>query len=309
MSPMPQINKKAKTAARVSVSAEVYGAYNKRENYVPKVVKKAEEQIGRINKRLEQAFMFSALDEKEKKIVIDAMEEKHFKAGDKVITQGDDGDVLYVVDSGKLDCFKRFGKDEPNTYLKTYGPGESFGELALLYNAPRAASIVAKEDCVLFSLDRECFNHIVKDSAVKKREKYIDFLSKVEILSSLDTYERSKICDCLQPKSFKAGEYIIKQGEQGNTFYFVEEGEAEALKKNSEGKEEVVYHYKAGDYFGELALIHDMPRQASIRCSTDCRVICIDRLAFNRLLGNLVEILKRNSSRYEEKMKQLGIKL
>jgi len=58
------------------------------------------------------------------------MEEVHFKPGDAVITQGDDGDVLYVVDQGKLDCYKKFKPDAENTYLKTYIPGESFGELA-----------------------------------------------------------------------------------------------------------------------------------------------------------------------------------
>jgi cAMP-dependent protein kinase regulator len=52
-----------------------------------------------------------------------------------------------------------------DTYLKTYESGESFGELALLYNAPRAASIKAKNTCNLYELDRETFNHIVKDAA------------------------------------------------------------------------------------------------------------------------------------------------
>ena len=88
--------------------------------------------------------MFSSLDEREKNIVIGAMEEKKFNEGEDVIRQGDDGDLLYVVDQGALDCYKLFkGKSEP-TYLKTYHPGESFGELSLLYNAPRAATIKAQ---------------------------------------------------------------------------------------------------------------------------------------------------------------------
>jgi len=62
-----------------------------------------------------------------------------------------------------------FTKDGEDVYLKTYKPGESFGELALLYNAPRAASIKSNNNSVLFALDRECFNHIVKEAAVKKR--------------------------------------------------------------------------------------------------------------------------------------------
>lgn len=69
------------------------------------------------------------------------------------------------MDEGELDCYRKFpGKDE-DTFLKTYNPGESFGELALLYNAPRAATIKAKTDSTLFSLDRDCFNGIVKDAA------------------------------------------------------------------------------------------------------------------------------------------------
>lgn len=99
--------------------------------------------------------MFQCLDEEDLKIVIDAMEEKKFKyqsqcilfrSGDTIINQGDNGDNLYVVDHGQLDCLKVLKKLEEPKLLKTYLPGESFGELALLYNAPRAATIKAKVD-------------------------------------------------------------------------------------------------------------------------------------------------------------------
>ena len=61
-----------------------------------------------------------------------------------------------------MDCYKIFNEDEEPKHLKVYNPGESFGELALLYNAPRAATIKAKDDSTLFALDRDTFNHIVK---------------------------------------------------------------------------------------------------------------------------------------------------
>lgn len=128
-----------------------------------------------------------------------------------MIKQGADGDNLYVVESGQLDCFKVFKKGDEMTFLKTYQPGESFGELALLYNAPRAATIRAKTESVLFELDRECFNHIVKEAAMKKREKYDNFLKLVEIFSTMDPYERAQIADALKPVKFKKGEYVVKQ--------------------------------------------------------------------------------------------------
>ena len=101
----------------------------------------------------------------------------------------------------------------------------------MLYNAPRAASIVANEDCLLWSLDRACFNNIVKESSIKRRERFEKFTKQIDILQDLDPYERNKICDVLQPRTYKAGEYIIKQGEVGNKFYVIEDGEAIATKK------------------------------------------------------------------------------
>lgn len=73
---------------------------------------------------------------------------------------------MYVVSQGRLNCFKILKGDTKPTDLKQYKEGEVFGELALLYNAPRAASIQALEKSLLYSLDRETFNHIVKESAV-----------------------------------------------------------------------------------------------------------------------------------------------
>ncbi len=68
----------------------------------------------------------------------------------------------------------------------------------MLYNCPRAATIAAKTDSDLWSLDRNTFNHIVKDAAAQKREKYEEFLKKVSILSNMDAYERSKLADALK---------------------------------------------------------------------------------------------------------------
>lgn len=109
--------------------------------------------------------MFGALDESELLVVIDAIEEVKASAGTLIIKEGDVGDCMYVLESGSLLCTKVFkGHTQPTT-LKTYVPGEGFGELSLLYNAPRAATIKAIEDSVVWRLDRDTFNHIVKDAA------------------------------------------------------------------------------------------------------------------------------------------------
>ena len=149
-------------------------------------------------------------------------------------------------------------------------PGESFGELALLYNAPRAATIKAKTISTLFALDRECFNHIVKDAACRKRERYDSFLQSVDIFSSMDPYERSKIADAFVTHKFETDEYVCKQGDSGKEFFLVEKGELVALKTMNEGEEPIeVYQYKENDYFGELSILQTQNRQASIKTKVD----------------------------------------
>lgn len=295
--------KRDKKSHRAAVSAEVYGEYNKKEDFIPRVIPKSQGQTERLNERLGKAFMFSALDEHEKTIVINSMEERIVKSGDKVILEGADGAELFVVDSGRLECWKVI-KGE-NKHLKDYHPGEAFGELALLYNAPRAATIIAANDCVLWSLDRECFNHIVKGSAVRKRERYDDFLSRVNLLESMDPYERSQLADAFVSHSFKEGDYIIREGEEGNNFYIIEDGTAVATKTIHHGHQpEEVKRYAEGDYFGELALIKNEPRAANVIATSHLKCVALDRHSFKRLLGPVEDILRRNANRYEEILAQ-----
>merc|ERR1719473_1896761 len=100
--------------------------------------------------------------------VIMAMKEKICEPGDRVIKQGEDGECLYVIETGVMDVYKVI--DGTDKKVKTCTVGDAFGELALLYNCPRAASVETREKCTVWELDRESFNNIVKDAAAKKRD-------------------------------------------------------------------------------------------------------------------------------------------
>jgi cAMP-dependent protein kinase regulator len=296
-----QRNKVMKRGQRSSVSAEVFGMFNKKSAFKPRVIPKKPEQKEKIKNKCLQSFIFNALEDQDMATVVDAFEEKRYKKGEYVITQGEQGDVIYLVDTGELGCEKTFKKGDKPTFLKNYYEGESFGELALLYNVPRAASIYAKTDVILWALDRGTFNNIVKEAAMKKRERYENSLKNVHILSTIDAYELGQICDAVKSEKAEKGDYIIRQNEIGDKFYILDEGEAYACKVFNEGeKEQVVKEYKSGDYFGELALLRDEPRAASVVAKTKCKLITLDRLAFKRLLGPLEKLLKRNSEMYQK---------
>jgi len=144
--------------ARTSVSAEVFGKYNIKAVYVPKVIAKNSDVKAKIARILRGAFMFMSLDEKDLTVVIDAMAERKVSAGEVVIKEGDPGDELYIVESGHLTVTKLIdGAPKPVFAYDADGDQETshvFGELALLYNAPRAATITADKDSSLWALDR-----------------------------------------------------------------------------------------------------------------------------------------------------------
>lgn len=91
---------------------------------------------------------------------------------------------------------------------------------------------------------------------------------------------------------------MITEGDDERTlFYIIIDGQAVASKM-VQGKQQDVKSYKPGDYFGEIALLRDQPRAATVRATTQLKVCLIDRDSFKRLLGPLEEILKRNMEMY-----------
>lgn len=109
--------------------------------------------------------MLDQINEEALQTVIDAVVPIKKIQGETVIKQGEDGDNFYILESGQLEC-KKVDADK-EIKLKKYNPGETFGELSLLYNAPQAASIsVLSEQCELFSLDRVTFNSILREYAL-----------------------------------------------------------------------------------------------------------------------------------------------
>ena len=110
-----------------------------------------------------------------------------------------------------------------------------------------------------------------------------------------------QISDALKTGTFKKGDFIIKEGEMGDVFYILEEGQCEATKTLEPGKPDtVIKQYSAGDYFGERALIKGEPRACNIiAASENVKVISLDRISFKRLLGPIEELLKRNIDKYQ----------
>ncbi|KAI4137615.1 MAG: hypothetical protein LQ341_005066 [Variospora aurantia] len=297
-------------ARRTSVSAESLNPSAADDNWKPPYHAKSAEQLERLKASVSSNFLFSHLPEESSSLVLGALVEKPIPAKDiKIITQGDAGDYFYVVEKGTFDIYiNTTGTIEPGPQgmgnkVNSIGPGGSFGELALMYNAPRAATVISTEaNSTLWALDRVTFRRILMDSAFQRRRMYESFLEEVPLLSSLTLYERSKIADALETQKFTDGQTIIQEGDKGEAFFMVEQGEAEVYKKDA--GEQAIKLYKKGDYFGELALLDDKPRAASVKAKGECKVATLGKDGFQRLLGPVEGIMRRND--YSQTGKEIG---
>ncbi len=284
---------------RISVSAESLNPTDQNDNWKPPFHPKSPDQLSRLKASVSSNFLFSHLDDEQSGLVLGALVEKPIPAKDiKVIIQGDAGDYFYVVESGAFDIYVNSsgivqpGPEGMGNKVNTIGPGGSFGELALMYNSPRAATVISTEPSTLWALDRVTFRRILMDSAFQRRRMYESFLEEVPLLSTLTLYERSKIADALDTLKFPPGSTIIREGDPGEAFFLLENGEAEAYKKDAGNAP--VKRYKKGDYFGELALLDDKPRAASVISKGDVKVATLAKDGFQRLLGPVEGIMRRN---------------
>jgi cAMP-dependent protein kinase regulator len=228
---------------RTSVSAESLQP-TASQDFVKTVVPKTDEQRERIRVAIGNNFLFKNLDEEQYLDVVNAMVEKRVAQTVKIIEQGGVGDYFYIVESGTLDCLINDSK------VTEYAAGGSFGELALMYNAPRAATILATSECVLWALDRVAFRMILMENTARKRRMYDRFLSEVPIFKSLEPSERHKIADALEPILFEDGDVVIKENDVGENFYLIEQGNAIFYKTAADGTQQEVNRSSNGDYFG-----------------------------------------------------------
>lgn len=293
---------------RKSVSAERYDPEaDDDEDYIKIVNPKSDEQRRRLNEAIKGILLFRSLDQEQMNEVLDAMFEKSTKPGEEIIIQGDDGDNFYVIDEGKYDIYVLI--DGKKKQVGSYNNSGFFGELALMYNMPRAATIVASTTGTVWGLDRLTFRRIVLKSAFNKRKKYERLIEGVPLLKTLDMYERMNVCDALTTVTFKDGERIIAQGDKADCMYFVEEGQVRVAMINKADptatEEKEVSRIGPGGYFGELALVTRKPRAASVYSMGITKVAVLDIHAFERLMGNCMDIMKRNIGHYEHQLQQL----
>jgi cAMP-dependent protein kinase regulator len=205
--------------------------------------------------------------------------------GQPVFRQGDRPDAFYVVRRGALQVVEEDADTGEERVLRTLGRGDSFGELGLLQGAPRAATIRALEESQLFEVDKGTFDELLADAA--RAPQFAPTLQAAAELRALDPFtdlSSAQIAELLQLGTWvnvTPGQEIVRQGEPGDAFYAVRSGQVEV---EEDGRAVTVLG--PGSFFGEVALLLDVPRTATVRARTPVRVFRLERDGFDRLVGD-----------------------
>lgn len=262
------------------------------QSYVKDVPKSLETRAN-LDKALSSNIMFSHLEADQLSQIFAAMFEVRFKANEIVFRQGDEGDRFYVIERGECDVYAMKPGGTSTQHVAQYISGSAFGELALIYDCPRISTVKARTDVVLWAIERVAFRSIIMETTMKARKIHETFLEKVPLLSHLTKAERAIVADSLTIEQYWDGDIIVQQEDEGDKFYIIVEGTVEISRSS-----EIVGRLEVSQYFGEIALLTDRPRSATITAIGNTKCVCLDRGSFNRLLGPIEDILRRNMEMY-----------
>lgn len=281
--PLIALNEKTAGKLRNAIAAESGQACDV--NVSLEVIKKSEKEKSGIEDALNENTFMKTMNKEQQGLIIDVMTKSNFNPGYEIIKEGTDGNEMYILEKGEVSIQKG------SVHIVDIKKG-LFGELAILYNCRRTATITAKTSVTVWILTRGQFQTIVKQSGNTKEEEKYDLLSSVNALKHLQQEKLRKIADCVEEEHYEHNNRIIKQGAKGDTFYVIRSGNVRITVDEPGGEKEVAKMGR-GDYFGEVALMKEENRTANVYADGPCMLYALDRKAFNSLIGSLDEAGKQ----------------
>ena len=244
-------------------------------------------------KILKRVPLFATCPDVELESVVRNLAAEQFAAGETIIRQGEIGDKFYIVERGNISILQT-GTDGAEGLVERKGPGQYFGEIALVANVPRTATARAETPAVLLSLKQRDFDRLARQyvslaNNIDSDIRYNWLLRGMPIFDELEAHELELLVAILEPQKFRAGEIIFREGDPGDQFYIIETGSV-AIAHQIDGKTLELARRGPGEYFGEVALLHDRPRTATITALEDTILLGLERQYFLSLMSNFAQL-------------------
>jgi CRP-like cAMP-binding protein len=215
--------------------------------------------------------LFSALPPDALEHLLGGLEVREVAMGDEVISQGEEGREAFVVVRGVLEVLRHAGSEAPVT-LAALGPGAIFGEMALVSDAPRAASVRAVEPTQVLVASREVLESLAGDEPAIGRElgqfcrgrMLANLARHSPILRAVDPSERTELIARFETRTFEPGEALVREGGDADGLYLIASGGVEVRRAESAGDPLRIAELGPGDVVGEISLVLRRPANADV---------------------------------------------
>jgi putative peptide zinc metalloprotease protein len=257
----------------------------------------------RMRNLLRRVPLFVTVTDEELDNIANHLKQERIPAGEVVIREGEVGDKFYIIERGKASVW-RFDQDQVERKIDEKGPGQFFGEVALVSSAPRNATVRAETPITTLTLDYSDFNQCVCQyinlaSQVDENVKYSWLLRGMPIFDELPSQKLDQLATWLEPESLKAEATLFNEGDEGDKFYIVESGEV-IISRLVDGQQVEISRREPGEYFGEIALLENRSRTATIRASVDTCLLSLKAEHFQELISHFMQLgatISRTGSR------------
>ena len=225
-----------------------------------------------ISSIISKHFFMQTLNKQAKNEIITTMSLCKVNAGVTLFKQGSFGTYWYIVNDG---TFQLLIDGEVKKELKR---GDSFGEFALMNDAPRSATVIALTDCFVWVLRREAFRKILDFLFQIHFDENIKFLNSIHL--PLESQFKSVLANNLVRQIHKAGEVILREGEMGSSMFIIKKGEVNCVKNGV-----IVRVLHKGDSFGQKVILLGGKRTMDVVAKTDCELLNISIDFFRTQIG------------------------
>ena len=249
--------------------------------------KKSSREVQDLRMALNSHFLFSSLSSENVELVIEEM--KHYSLGPRevIFQQGETGHNFFIVASGRVEIVV-------NGVTKGFlTKGQGFGELALMHDSHRTATISTIDRVTLWGIDRKAFRSAVKSMSDQKYLENKQFVETVPMFSILTQTQKELLLSVAVSQEYSDGQKIVIEGDPGDVFYAIKEGRVSCTSKKIE-----IRQMTKGDFFGEQALIYGTQRTATVTAIGRVVVLSVGREDLVRVYGEQMQrIVYKNSQR------------
>ena len=249
--------------------------------------------------RVERTPLLSGLSGEELESFIDSLELKEVKAGNHIFKQGDPGDHLYIIGMGVVGLKASLSSGKNRLYSSLV-EGDFFGEHAFMARGKHHDSAVAESDVRVLMIDRNTFDKWVeKHPAIQStvedfyRQRVLArVLAITPVFEGVPPEARMALASKFFMNLYKSGDVIVREGEAGDRFYLIRSGYVKVSTLGMGGEGDLIELGKMGEgsFFGEVSLLTEKPRTATVTADTDVELMELTRADFSGIVADFPSV-------------------